>query len=734
MTWGVLNVAMLAGLAGVALPVIVHLLNRRRDTVIEWGAMQFLELGKRARRRIRLAELLLMLARMGLLALAALALARPYLASSAAGAGASANPAAAAASGPRRDIVLVIDGSASMSRRIDGSTPRARATDRARGIVRQARPGDTVAILLAGQRVSRLVDPPSFDAARWDSALDTVRDAPGLEGSDLPSALVDAFRILEKTQNPERLVVLVSDGQRYAWRPGELARWSLVRELHRRLPVPPAIWAIRVGGGGSRPLANAAVGPLEVSRPVITPGLTFEVTTSVQNLGPGPVERTAALFVDGRPAPVAPRTAGSIAEGARVPLSFRTTIAAPGSHVLSVRLDGLDALPQDDESALPVAVAPALPVLLVEGSPGAGPLRGASDFLRIALAPSGDAFPSIRARVISPARLDGASMRGQRVVALAGVERLESRQTAALAAFIEAGGGLVVVPGSALDARAWRDFPGMPARFLDTVGDPSARRVVAHPAPRSFVGPVMTPFGRGDSPPLAEADIFAYRQLDVAAGSSTWARFDHGDPWIVERSWGRGRVILLAASMDADGGTLPVNPDFVPLVHELVYSLVGAGPRTVVSAGEPILFPIEAVPPAEWKSLTVETPGGERARAVVVRDEGQAQARLEDAAAAGVYRLELPDPPGGSVFAAVAGDPRESEPQALDSAEAEHLARGWPLVFEDQDTRLDLRLADHGGGEKREIWRGLVLAALGVLCVEVFLTRRIVRTQGLEQG
>ena len=53
---GVLNIAMLAGLAGVALPVVIHLLSRRRDPVVEWGAMQFLELGPRSRRRINLAD------------------------------------------------------------------------------------------------------------------------------------------------------------------------------------------------------------------------------------------------------------------------------------------------------------------------------------------------------------------------------------------------------------------------------------------------------------------------------------------------------------------------------------------------------------------------------------------------------------------------------------------------------------------------------------------------------
>ncbi len=78
MSWGVLNAAMLAGLVGAIVPIVIHLLNRTRDPVIEWGAMQFLELGRQERRRMRLNELLLMLAQMALLALVALALARPY--------------------------------------------------------------------------------------------------------------------------------------------------------------------------------------------------------------------------------------------------------------------------------------------------------------------------------------------------------------------------------------------------------------------------------------------------------------------------------------------------------------------------------------------------------------------------------------------------------------------------------------------------------------------------------
>ena len=78
LSWGVMHWGMLAGLGGVAIPVVIHLLNRRRTTVVDWCAMQFLELGRRAQIRFQLSELLLLAGRMALLAIVALALARPF--------------------------------------------------------------------------------------------------------------------------------------------------------------------------------------------------------------------------------------------------------------------------------------------------------------------------------------------------------------------------------------------------------------------------------------------------------------------------------------------------------------------------------------------------------------------------------------------------------------------------------------------------------------------------------
>src|SRR3954466_10679430 len=73
---------MLLGLAVLAIPPIIHLLNRRRYDVVDWGAMQFLQSSEVTRRRILIEEVLLMMLRMGLLALLVLALAGPFLPSS----------------------------------------------------------------------------------------------------------------------------------------------------------------------------------------------------------------------------------------------------------------------------------------------------------------------------------------------------------------------------------------------------------------------------------------------------------------------------------------------------------------------------------------------------------------------------------------------------------------------------------------------------------------------------
>src|SRR5690606_21344268 len=86
-------------------------------------------------------------------------------------------------------------------------------------------------------------------------------------------------------------------------------------------------------------------------------------------------------------------------------LEFRATLSGPGEHAIAVRLapgGTPDPLPIGDEAATVVEVAGALPVLLVDGEPGPGPMTGEVDFLRVALMPPGSEAPPVRASTIGP--------------------------------------------------------------------------------------------------------------------------------------------------------------------------------------------------------------------------------------------------------------------------------------------------------------------------------------------
>ena len=75
-----INLALLGGLAAVAIPILIHIFNRRSSRIVDWGAVQFLVDSIATRtRKIQLEEALLMAIRCLIVALVALAVARPFI-------------------------------------------------------------------------------------------------------------------------------------------------------------------------------------------------------------------------------------------------------------------------------------------------------------------------------------------------------------------------------------------------------------------------------------------------------------------------------------------------------------------------------------------------------------------------------------------------------------------------------------------------------------------------------
>ena len=266
---------------------------------------------------------------------------------------------------------------------------------------------------------------------------------------------------------------------------------------------------------------------------------------------------------------------------------------------------------------------------------------------------------------------------------LANVDRLSPEQSAALGDFVEAGGGMLVAPGDRTDASSFNDAGWMPARLGDWKGNAAEAEGDRPPVPRGHSrGPLMAAFGQGDAPALAEADFFAFAVLAPSPGSAVLGRLDTGDPWLVERSQGRGRILVLATPIDAEARDLAGQSRLRP-ADPRVGLPPGRRRRSAGRAGRRAAdLPARSRAPRRVSTaLPVETPGGEKAKAEVIRGGGLVRARIDDTTESGIYRLILPDPPGGFMYGAVARDDRESDMTPLDPAEAAKLAEGWPLQY-----------------------------------------------------
>jgi len=426
-----LNWAMLAGLAAVAIPIIIHLLNRHRATIVDWGAMRFLldSLTMR-RRRIMLEEIILLALRCLVVALLALAMARPFLPTRTTIPWATVLPALLVAAmligvaaavwssrrarfallgvagllvlfalgtsaleaafqeqqwslaGGERDVAILIDGSASMTVPVDGERNFDRAVREAQAILASCRPADAVSIILAGPVPRPVIPNPITDR---DELLQALHDLQPSGGSmHVVDAIDAAATSLAEGHNPAKKIVLLTDGQAVGWDGRNEARWKFLASGLAALPSEAQVVCRTFPL--PQTLRNVAVGSVRFSRKIVGTDRPVGIEATIFNTGTTDVEPVSVeLAVDG--VSLGRQDTGALNAQAAETVRFEHRFVDPGPHEALVRVLADDGLPLDNAAARAVPVTDRLPVLIVEGEPSPRPLDGAASFIEIALAP-----------------------------------------------------------------------------------------------------------------------------------------------------------------------------------------------------------------------------------------------------------------------------------------------------------------------------------------------------------
>lgn len=540
MPFSFLAPAFLAGLALLAVPIILHLVHRPKDRVIEFPSLMFLDpVAYRSATRRRLRHPWLLLLRCLALAAAAAAFARPVLD----------RPPAAVAGGPAtgREVVILVDRSYSM-----GYGDRfARALAAARDAVAAVTPDDR-ATLVFFDAGAAAVNRATADRDRLLASLDTLHVGAGR--TRYAPALRLAASILGDSELPQREVILISDFQRVGWE----------ADAEVRLPPGTVLTPVPVADG---PSPNTFVTSVSFRRERFSGRERVTATARLVHRGDATADDVpVTLELDGRA--LQSRRVDLPADGAATVTFEPFTLERAGTRG-TVRAAG-DALPADDGFHFVLSPGTAVSVLIIERS-GSGPHP--SLYLRRALGIG--TSPAFDVEVAKVERLSAADLEGHDVVVLNDAPFPAGAAGRRLRAWVEDGGGLILIAGErtrgGLDGAGEGLLPAAPGRAIER---DEARGGALGAI--DYDHPVFELFRAPQSGDLTAARFFRYRALDWPTGEGVLARFDDGGVALAERQVGRGRVLVWMSTLDASWNDLALQPVFLPFVHRLTQYAAGA--------------------------------------------------------------------------------------------------------------------------------------------------------------
>lgn len=649
------------GLVVMTLPVIIHYLFRSRYRVVDWAAMEFLRKSlEEATRRIKFRELLLLLLRILLLGLVALALMRP---SSSQQQGDSSTPV---------DAVFIMDVSGSMSIQEGKTTRMQEAQQAALKLLASLPSQSTVHILQTGRNVTDLgpASPTNRDQARF--LLEQLQHTH--EAAHLAPALKLAAEVLGRGSLANKEVYLFSDMQRSDWTnsSSELASlWATLQQLGNVVLVP------------STSKANPSNATLMQVRPQVAlpmPGDRVPFLVEVRNTGSSVLNgMTVTLQASDSERDSDTQAVPPLKPGESIALTLTTRLEKRGKNIVTAELLG-DELAIDNKLQTIVETRDRLSIVIIDGRPHASdPAQTASFFLGHALrslraknlldaatsleintVPASEAYPALLADVQLCFLVGlGASPQGQ----------LKADFVERLGTFVQQGGGAVLFAGGTLAEMGLeaQQKALLPARWGSTLNrdasEPLLLDVNTIPSGSFLGGFRFPPLDR-----LGQTETTQSRTMDeLVSDAQIVLRFSDGKPALVTRTVGLGTLMMVGFAADLTGTDAALRPTFVPFIQAMIGQVLSqqSGKKNLV-AGETYQWspPVELAK-QRWNLLPPTGVPITLGQATAVNN--RLQLATTQTSRAGVYRLvpfgvqaeETGDTVSADFFA-VAADPAES--------------------------------------------------------------------------
>ena len=701
--WGTL-----AGI-GVAVPIIIHLLHQRHRRRTDWAAMELLRKALVIRSgQVKLEDLLILLLRCLVLALAAFAMLRPFL-----------NSDSAIIPGQKKvGMVVAIDASYSMdhgkhSNRFD------RAKEKARQVLKNANVGEPTTVVLLGQKPRILLRGVSYEETRFNKVLDEAATLP--EGLNIDRCLADVADLVDELKAPLKECYLVTDGQAFDWeRLSDDARSSL-----DSVDGQASVFVLPIADEGSE---NLSVTDFQYTSGSLVPSGTVRFEAEVRNHGAQLQDgATAVLKVDDQD--VSRQSVGPIKAGESKVLAFYTSFDAGGDAKVRIELSA-DSLNQDNSRQTVVHVRDRIRVLCAHGEGASGNKPSEIFYLVRALelkkSQEDSALEVIRADWQD---LDAEDFSDYDVIVLANVPIIGVDVAQRLDRFVRKGGGLGIYGGEKMDLGSYNaqlhgaEVNLLPGELTGLAEFEGTALEEGDDAASWTIGPIQSDHVLAQlAASIPEqgrnaAKIRKVLEVKPDGGSETLLSLSRRDlPLLMEKRVGAGTVLLVTTTADRDWGNLCVHPFFPMMAQQSITHFTSRpGERTVPVGvpGEVAFTGLQADAP-----VTLAMPGSDpRNVSLSLRDDGGVFCAV-DTEVPGFYQVQPDGLPASSLAVNIV--PGEADVKVL-HADALGAALGKPEWV----VPLDANLAElvKQSREGLDISRTLLILALLIFILQGFLAR-----------
>ena len=302
-----LNPLFLFGLLATGIPLVIHLWNRRRVVTIDFSSLIFITAAHRENaRRFQLRQFLILLLRMAIIALIALALARPFLTLGL--------PVASVRA--KTDVIIVLDNSYSMAYQDINGARLNKAKTLAAGIIDTLRHGDRAALI----RMSD-IPKPVFRQLTPDieSVIAAINDTEtSYRTTNVQPSLELAHEILTESEQLNKEIYLISDFAQNGWE-----NWN-------RLPNRSGarISLIPVAEGEAH---NISIKEIRPSNQLIGVDLPFQLNVTTVNHSVAPLDQNIlTLFIGGEKQKT---MSFSVAANESLNTTLTYNFSTPGTHI-----------------------------------------------------------------------------------------------------------------------------------------------------------------------------------------------------------------------------------------------------------------------------------------------------------------------------------------------------------------------------------------------------------------